>query len=42
MTAAEYLSPEPIAQIRQSAAESFGPEAGSPCGHGTAKPQPLT
>ncbi|ACH82340.1 hypothetical protein Lferr_0078 [Acidithiobacillus ferrooxidans ATCC 53993] len=32
------LSPEQIAQIRQGAAESFGPKAGNPGGHGTAKP----
>ena len=37
LTAPMRLSPEPIAQIRQSATESFGPEAGSPRGHDTAK-----
>ena len=32
------LRSEPIAQIRQGAAESLGQETDSPCGHGTAKP----
>ncbi len=40
MTAPMRLSPEQIAQIRQSATESFGPEADGPCGHGP--PKPLT
>ena len=38
MTATMRLNPEQVAQIRQSAAESFGQEADGPCGHGAAKP----